>query len=171
MPCWPIRSCPMSVVDESVRAGKPKWRLTTDLSWPHSGAMIEGGVEVDAVNQAMDRSAWPANRMMRVTELGEAAAILQSSGIGEGGVKRRVKLMALDCKAYFRIVVGRQRAELWRNAVFLEDGVQLDERCCFGDASAATKCARISNLVVWRVRRAFQAVDAQWLMREREWLE
>ena len=83
----------MSVVDESVRAGKPKWWLTTDLSWPHSGAMIEGGVEVDAVNQAMDRSEWPANRMMRVTELGEAAAILQSSEIREGGVKRRVKLM------------------------------------------------------------------------------
>ena len=36
--------------------------------------------------------------------------------------------MALDCKAYYRIV-GRQRRELWRNAVFLEDGVQLDERC------------------------------------------
>ena len=87
----------MSVVDESVWAGKPKWRLTTDLSWPHSGAMIEGGVEVDAMNQAMDRSAWPANRMMRVTELGEAAAILQSSEVREGGVKRRVKLMALDC--------------------------------------------------------------------------
>ena len=65
MPCWPIRSCPMSVVDMSVRAGKPKWRLTTDLSRPHSGAMIEGGIEVDAVNQAMDRSDWPANRMMR----------------------------------------------------------------------------------------------------------
>ena len=148
LPCWPIRSCPMSVVDKSVRAGKPKWRLTTDLSWPHVGAGHDGGreVEVDAVNQAMDRSAWPANRMMRVTELAEAAAILQSLGVREEGIRRRVKLMALDCKAYYRIV-GRQRAELWRNAVFLEDGVQLDERCCFGDASAATKCARISNLV------------------------
>ena len=59
----------VGIVDESVRAGKPKWRLTTDLSWPHVGAMIEGGIEVDAVNQAMDRSDWPANRMMRVTEL------------------------------------------------------------------------------------------------------
>ena len=57
-------------------------------------------------NQAMDRSAWPANRMMRVTELAEAAAILQSSGVREGGVRRRVKLMALDCKAYYRIVIG-----------------------------------------------------------------
>ena len=73
----------------------------------------------------------------------------------------------LDCRAraYYRIV-GRQRAELWRNAVFLEDWVQLAERCCFGDTSAATKCARRSNLVVWRVRRAFKAVDAQWPMRD-----
>ena len=87
----------MSVVDESVRAGKPKWRLTTDLSWPHVGSMVVDGVEVDAVNQAMDRSAWPANRMMRVTELAEAAAILQSSSVGVGQERRRVKLMALDC--------------------------------------------------------------------------
>ena len=105
----------MSVVDKSVRAGKPKWPLTTDLSWPHVGAMIQGGIEVDAVNQAMDRSDWPSNRMMRVTELAEAAAILQSLGVREGCVKRRVTLMALDCKAYYRII-GRQRAELWRNA-------------------------------------------------------
>ena len=76
---------------------------------------------IDAVDQAIDRSDWPANRMIRVTELAEAAAILQSSGVREGGVRRRVKLVALDCKAYYRIA-GRQRAELWRNAVFLEDG-------------------------------------------------
>ena len=48
--------------------------------------MIEGGIEVDAVNQAMDISDWAANRMMRLTELAEAAAILQSSGVREGGV-------------------------------------------------------------------------------------
>jgi hypothetical protein len=170
LPCWPIRSCPMSVVDESVRAGKPKWRLTTDLSWPHVGAMVVDGVEVDAVNSSMDRSAWPVNRMMRVTEFAEAAAILQSSGVSVGKPKRRVKLWALDCKAYYRIV-GRQRSELWRNAVFLEDGVQLDERCCFGDASAATKCARISNVVVWKVRRALKEVDKRWPMRDEEWLQ
>ena len=41
----------------------------------HAGAMMEGGIEVDAVNQAMDRSAWPANQMMRMTELAEAAAM------------------------------------------------------------------------------------------------
>ena len=49
--------------------------------------------------------------------------------------------------------------------------MQLDERCCFGDASAANKCARISNVVVWKVRRAFKEVDALWPMRDVEWLE
>ena len=67
-----------------VRAGG-KTQVAADyrpLSWPHAGAMMEGGIEVDdAVNQAMDRSDWPAYRMMRVTELAEAAAILQSLGV------------------------------------------------------------------------------------------
>jgi hypothetical protein len=211
LPCWPLRSCPISIVDESIRAGKPKWRLTTDLSWPHSGAMMAGGLPVDAVNAAMDRSRWPVNRMMRVTELAEAGAILQSSceqaasggGVAVGAAagrssswsaadaeladvvpgaavagrgaaapcrRRRVKQFSLDCIAYYR-KVGRQRAELWRNAVFLPDGVQLDERCCFGDASAATKCSRISNFVIWRVRAAYAAVDAACPIRDVEWLE
>ena len=47
---------------------------------PRVDAMIQGGIEVNAVNQAMDRSDWPANRMTRMTELAEAAVILQSSG-------------------------------------------------------------------------------------------
>jgi hypothetical protein len=66
LPCWPIRTCPYSIVDESERAGRPKFRLTTDLSWPHEG-MISGadGVGVDSVNASMDRSRWPANRLMR----------------------------------------------------------------------------------------------------------
>jgi hypothetical protein len=113
LPCWPLRSCPVSVVDESVRAGKPKWRLTTDLSWPHPGAMHVGDVSVDAVNHAMDRSAWPANRMMRVAELAEAAAILESSCVAAGAApaRRRVKLFSLelDCKAHYR-AVGRHSA-------------------------------------------------------------
>ena len=107
--------------------------------------------------------------MMRVTELAEAAAILQRSG-ATAGARRRVKLFALDCKAYYS-EVGRQRSELWRNAVFLEDGVQLDERCCFGDEAAATKCARISNLVVWRVKLALMIIAVKWPMRDAEWLE
>jgi len=67
--------------------------------------------------------------------------------------------------------VGRQRAELWRNAVWLPDGAQLDERCCFGDASAATKCARISNFLVWQMRAAMAAVDERYPCVDPEWLE
>jgi hypothetical protein len=166
LPCWPLRSCPYSIVDESVRAGKPKFRLTTDLSWPHPGALEVGGVSVDAVNWAMDRSAWPSNRLLKVHEFAEAAAVLQ----GPRGHRRRVRLWSLDGTAFYR-EVGRQRAELWRNAVWLPDGAQLDERCCFGDASAATKCARISNFLVWRMRLAMAAVDAEYPCVDPEWLE
>ena len=165
LPCWPLRTCPFSVVDESLRAGKPKYRLTTDLSWPHPGMMVVDGVEVDAVNSAMDRSEWPANRLVRVTEYAEAVAILQGAAR-----RRRVRVWGLDCEAFYRCV-GRQRRELWRNGVCLPDGVQLDERCCFGDASAAVKCARMSNLLVHAVRRALAAFDAQHPVREEEWVE
>ena len=36
LPCWPIRASPYSIVDESARAGKPKFRLTNDLSCGHT---------------------------------------------------------------------------------------------------------------------------------------
>ena len=169
LPCWPLRTCPFSVVDESERAGKPKFRLTTDLSWPHGGSMSDGaGGFVDSVNAAMDRASWPANRMVRAWEFAEAASILR----GGAGARapRRVRLWSLDCVAFYR-AVGRQRRELWRNGVFLPDGVQLDERCCFGDASAATKCSRISNFLAWHVRQAIADVDARYPVREQQWLE
>ena len=44
--------------------------------------------------------------------------------------------------------------------MFLPSGVQLDERCCFGDAAAATKCARVSNLLVAEVRTALDRAVA-----------
>ena len=160
LPCWPLRSCPYSVVDESARAGRPKFRLTTDLSWPHPGAMPG----VDSVNDGIDRSAWPQNRLPRVLEYAEALAILR----GHGG-RRRARAWSLDCEAYYR-AAGRQRSQLWRNAIFTPDGVQLDERCCFGDASAATKCARISNFLVERVRCALDAFDEAHPTRDAEWL-
>ena len=41
--------------------------------------MTVDGVEIDSVNGAMDRSRWPANRLVHVTEYGEAMALLQGS--------------------------------------------------------------------------------------------
>ena len=155
LPCWPLRSCPYSIVDESVRAGKPKFRLTTDLSWPHPGAMWAAGAAVDAVNSSMDRSQWPPNPLLRVRQYAAAAAVLAG-----GPARRRVKLWSLDCEAFYRLV-GRRRSEMWRNAVFtLEGGVQVDRRCCFGDAAAATKCARISNYLVAQISRELARFDA-----------
>ena len=154
LPCWPIRTCPYSIVDESVRAGKPKFRLTTDLSWPHPGAMWAGGAAVDSVNDGMDRSAWPANRLVRVREFAEAAGIMQGAE-----QQRQTRLWSMDCEAFYR-AVGRQRSELWRNGVWCLHGASLDGRCCFGDASAATKCASISNYLVCQIRAALSAFDA-----------
>ena len=44
--------------------------------------MEAAGAPVDSVNGAMDRSAWPANRLFRVHEFAEAAAILLMQSIG-----------------------------------------------------------------------------------------
>ena len=41
--------------------------------------MWAGGTSVDSVNDGMDRSAWPANRLVRVRELAEAAGIMQGA--------------------------------------------------------------------------------------------
>ena len=156
---------PYSVVDESVRAGKPKFRLTTDLSWPPLQSMrAEGGGWVDSVNGAMDRSGWPPNRLLRVGEFAEAMAMFQGAQR-----QRRARMWSIDCEAFYR-AVGRQRSELWRNGILLPDGVMLDERCCFGDASAAVKCARISNLIVYRMRAVIAAFDAEFPTRDEEWV-
>lgn len=58
----------LAVVDESERAGKPKFWLTTDLSWPHPGRLSDAEGGVDSVNDAMDRSRWPANPLVRVLD-------------------------------------------------------------------------------------------------------
>jgi hypothetical protein len=155
LPCWPIRASPYGIVDESERAGEPKHRLTNDLSWPHLGAMPDGvGGFVDSVNGAMRRDFWPSNRLMRVHEVAASAATLEAS-------EAPVELWGLDAKNYYR-VIGRQRAELWRNAIVDERGFQLDERCCFGSAADATKCSRISNYLAWQTLKALQRVDAQY---------
>ena len=154
LPCWPIRASPYSVVDESTRAGEPKYRLTNDLSWPHAGMILDDdGTPVESINGSMARERWPRNSLPRAAMTGEAAAILQTSGAP-------VKLWGLDGEAYYRRF-GRQRSELWRNAIAMLEGFQLDERCCFGSAADATKCSRASNLVAHAVRRALQQFDAE----------
>ena len=155
LPCWPIRACPYGVVDESSRAGEPKWRLTNDLSWPPPFTLPDGGGGfVKSHNEAMDRSGWPPNAMMLVKSLGEAAAIMQLSGAP-------VEAWSADCDSYYR-TMGRQRAQIWRNAMAVAGGFQVDERCCFGSAADATKCSRITNFIIHEARRAMAEVDARY---------
>ena len=153
LPCWPVRAFPVGIVDESERAGRPKFRITSDLSWPPDGLVPDGnGSFVRSLNSSMAREAWPANRLPKASDIAEAAAILQSSGVP-------VKAWGFDCKAYYRNH-GRQLSELWKNVVAWSDGFFVDERCCFGSAADAVKCARISNFIAWRLRKALAAVDA-----------
>jgi hypothetical protein len=55
--------------------------------------------------------------------------------------------------------------------LWLPDGVLMDERCCFGDAAAAVKCVRISNFLVFQIRRAIDEFDAAHPTREAAWAE
>ena len=153
LPCWPIRASPYSMVDETARAGAPKFRITNDMSWPHWGMMMDSeGSFIESINGSIDRSRWPVNRLPRANKLAEAAAILKSSGAP-------CALWGFDCEAFYR-KMGRQRAQLWRNAIATLHGFQLDERCCFGSAADATKCCRVSNLVAHAIRVALARVDA-----------
>ena len=155
LPCWPLRTYPYGLVDESERAGEPKHRLTSDLSWPQAGMLTDSeGKTVSSVNGAMRRDDWPTNRLMRVHEISESAAILCSAS-------ELVELWGVDATAYYR-AFGRQLSELWRNACIAEDGVQVDERCCFGSAADASKCSRASNYFAWQSLRALRAIDERY---------
>ena len=159
LPAWPLRVSPYGLVDESERAGEPKWRLTNDLSWPPPNVLPAGGGEFLAShNAAMDRSGWPPARMMRVRELTEAAAIMRASGAP-------VALWSVDCDSFYR-VMGRQLAEVPRCAMAVAGGFQLDWRCCFGSAADACKCVRVSNFLMHHARLAMRAVDARYPTRD-----
>lgn len=167
LPRWPIRCDPYSVVDESERTGEPKFRMTNDHSWPPPASLADGaGVPVPSLNGAMDRSKWPAVKLVKVTQMAESIAILQTCGVP-------VKAGVLDLVAFYK-QVGRQRAEIWRNGSITADGFVLDERCCFGSAADATKCCRVSDLLAFAIRKALRAIDAAYPTRDEavvSWLE
>ena len=152
LPAWPIRACPYGLVDESERAGKPKWRLTNDLSWPPPMGCPDGvGGYVESLNASMKRSLWPQGKLAKVSELAEAAAIMRLAGVP-------VKLWKFDCEAFYKRM-GRQTAQLWRVAMVREEGIQVDTRCCFGSAADAAKCCRVSNFLLHHVKAAMEKVD------------
>ena len=153
LPAWPVRACPYGMVDESERAGKVKWRLTNDLSWPHPGVMTDGdGGFVDSLNASMDRQRWPEGKLARIADFAEAAAVMRASGAP-------VRLWSLDCEAFYK-QMGRQNAQIWRVAMMRETGIQVDTRCCFGSAADAAKCSRVSNFLAFHARKAMALVDA-----------
>ena len=170
VPFWPLRCDPYSVVDESERAGKPKFRLTNDHSWPPPCSVsLDGSLSnaqgqfVSSLNASMVRDDWPEARLLRVREVAEAAAVLQSSEVP-------VKAGVLDVVAYYKMF-GRQAAELHRNGAVTEAGFLVEDRCCFGSAADAAKCCRASNFFVHHARLAMREVDAMYPAREPALLE
>ena len=161
LPFWPVRANAYSVIEE-VRGTKKKYRMVVDLSWPK---WEEGDGRSLSVNASMDRSEWPTVAMPRPMQIAEAAAVLLASG-------GRVRLWGLDCEAYYR-KVGRQKAEIYRNCVWVLGGFVVDPREQFGDASAAVKCVRLSGLITSEVNKELRRVDEMFPPREewaRQWL-
>ena len=159
LPCWPMRACPYGIVDESARAGAPKWRLTNDLSWPPPNTLPAGGGEfVSSHNAASDRSRWPQATMINMGQVAESAAIMMQAGAP-------VKLWSIDCEAFYR-KMGRQTSQVWRNVMAVPVGFQVDRRCCFGSAADAAKCARVSNFLATKVKEAIAQVDALYPSRD-----
>jgi hypothetical protein len=68
LPCWPlhVRASTYSIVDETARAGAPKFWTTNHMSWPHWGMMMdETGSFIESINGSIDRLRWPTNRLPR----------------------------------------------------------------------------------------------------------
>ena len=148
LPFWPLRSNAYSMVEE-LRGELKKYRMVIDLSWPRWSG---GEGQALSVNASIDRSEWPAVGMPRPLQIAEAAAVLLSSG-------GRVRLWGWDGEAYYR-KVGRQRAEINRNCLWVRSGFVVDPREQFGDASAAVKCVRMSGLVVKEMHVEMCLVDS-----------
>ena len=155
LPAYPLRVCPFSVVDESIRAGKPKFRQTDDLSWPHPG--MPGA---PSSNDSMDRSRWRPVRHMSVMQLASAAAVLETVGVLEDGTSP-VAVWGWDAVAFYR-QMGRAVEECPRQVrVDLDGNFVYDERGIFGDAAMAAKACYGSDLIAQAVGRAIRQSDAE----------
>ena len=150
VPRWPLRAVPWGVVDESERAGKPKYRLTIDLSWPHGG-MIKG---VTSVNDASDRSRWPPARMVRVRDVADGAGVMVASGVP-------VRAWCIDARAFYRRY-GRRQHQLHKQMMVSPTGDWiLDRRPQFGGAAVADKLGiRAANLNAHYIKRRLREFDA-----------
>ena len=160
LPMWPIRCSPYSVVDESARAGAPKFRLTNDLSWPKPGVPLEPhGLATPSLNDAMDRSAWPPAVLLRLAQVASGMMVLKASGAP-------VTAWKVDAEAFYR-KVGRRPDQVWRQSMVTPSGNwQIDWRCQFGDASVAVKALRHSDHMASVVKQRLRQFDATYPSRD-----
>ena len=154
LPMWPIRCSPYSVVDESARAGKPKFRLTNDLSWPKPGVLLEPHqLPCPSLNDAMDRSVWAPPVLLRLNQVASGMMVLKASGAP-------VRAWKIDAEAFYR-KIGRRPDQAWRQAMVTPAGNwQIDWRCQFGDASVAVKAIQHSNHMASVAKQRLRQFDA-----------
>ena len=154
LPMWPIRCSPYSVVDESARAGKPKFRLTNDLSWPKPGVVLEPHLlPCPSLNDAMDRAGWPPPVLLRLAQVASGMMVLKASGAP-------VRAWKIDAEAFYR-KIGRRPDQVWRQAMVTPAGNwQIDWRCQFGDASVAVKAIQHSNHMASVAKQRLRQFDA-----------
>ena len=152
LPGMPIRVGPYTVVDESERAGKPKFRLVNDLSWPHPG-MVAG---CTSENDASDRSRWPTPVMPRPRQTLDGVGILRSCD------PTLVVITVADVRAYYR-QFARRVDQVLRQVVVLPDGsFGVAERCLFGSAKVAVLLGvRGADVHAWLIRRRLREFDAR----------
>ena len=160
LPMWPIRCAPYSVVDESAKAGKPKFRLSNDLSWPKPGVLLEPhSLPSPSLNDAMDRSAWPPAVLPRIAQVASGVMVLKACGAP-------VRAWKVDAEAYYR-KIGRRPDQVWRQAMVTPSGHwQIDWRCQFGDASVAVKALRHSDHMASVVKQRLRQFDATYPPRD-----
>ena len=154
LPMWPIRCSPYSVVDESARAGKPKFRLTNDLSWPKPGVALEPHLlPCPSLNDAMDRALWAPPILLRLAQVASGMMVLKASGAP-------VRAWKIDAEAFYR-KIGRRPDQVWRQAMVTPAGNwQIDWRCQFGDASVAVKAIQHSNHMASVAKQRLRQFDA-----------
>ena len=96
------------MVDETARAGSPKFRITNDMSWPHWGMMMDSeGSFIESINGSIDRSRWPVNRLPRANKLAEAAKAFDEAARLAGLAGETAVVKALGARARLEAALAR----------------------------------------------------------------
>ena len=156
VPTWPYVGDACGVV---WRGGKPR------LCWDKSGARrVPNFIPF---NRALPMDELPIIVYLSVGDVCLMIAIMlvpvhanrDARDAGSTHVVLQLLVGLFDLRSAYR-VIGRQRADLWKQGVIWVDAASLDGRLQFGDASACNTFNRTTNYGVWRARRRLAYIDS-----------